>query len=295
MTFSTSELIINPDGSIYHLGLKPEELAHTILLVGDPGRVELVSAHFDKIHYRAQHREFISVSGELKGVALTVVSTGIGTDNIDIVVNELDALANIDFTTRTIKPHHTSLELIRLGTSGSVQEDIKPGSLVMSEFALGFDNLMHFYADSNTFRNEDFEQAFMKHLHWDSEHSTPYLVRSSEKLAAWFSEISEAGITISSPGFYAPQGRELRLKPFYQDLAKRISSFRYDEKRVTNFEMEGSAIYGLARLLNHEAITICTIIANRISMDFDQNSALSIQKMIKLSLDLIVNKKKSKV
>ncbi len=293
MIYLPSELPINPDGSVYHLGIKPEHLAPTIILVGDPGRVERVAAHFDTIEARAHHREFVSATGTIGSMRLMVLSTGIGTDNIDIVVNELDALANIDFETRTNKAEHTSLQLVRLGTSGSIQKEIQPGSLVMSEWALGFDNLIHYYAGSSSLRNLPFEEAFMNHMQWNPDLSRPYAIAASQKLVEQFRKISIAGITISSPGFYGPQGRELRIKPYYDQFTERIASFRFEDRSITNFEMEGSAIYGLSRFLGHEAITVCSIIANRITKEFDSEADKTIGKMIELSLDVLLDLNKA--
>ncbi len=261
-----SELIINPDGSIFHLHLKPEQIADTILLVGDPGRVELISSYFDKIECNVQNREFKTVTGWYKNRHLSVVATGIGTDNIDIVVNELDALVNIDLETREIKKDKTSLNLIRIGTSGSLQANIPVNSFVISEKSIGFDGLLNFYEGRNVVCDLEFEQSLMQHTQWDKLLAKPYVANCSEQL---LQEISSnktlVGVNISAPGFYGPQGRVLRIPLADSKLNSKIESFEFIGKKITNYEMESSAIYGLSKLLGHEALTICLIIANRVS------------------------------
>lgn len=260
-----SELIINADGSVFHLHLKPGQVANTVILVGDPDRVELVASFFDSVELTVKNREFICTTGSLNGMRLTVVSTGIGTDNIDIVVNELDALVNVDFQTRLPKVEHTSLNLIRIGTSGSLQEDLDVDSWLLSEKSIGFDGLLNFYDNRNRVSDNDFEAAFTKALHWNPQLTAPYVVDADAGLMARLEghELIRKGVTISAPGFYGPQGRVIRLPLADADINEKISAFRYDNYRVTNYEMECSAIYGLSKLLGHKAATVCAIIANR--------------------------------
>ncbi len=261
-----SELIINPDGSVFHLHLKPEDIAENIILVGDPGRVELISSFFDTIELKKSNREFVSCTGTLNGKRLTVVATGIGTDNIDIVVNELDALVNIDFETRTIKEQHTALNFVRIGTSGALQKDLPVDCWLLSEKAIGFDGLINFYAGRNKVVDDDFEQAFTKSLNWNPLLTAPYVVDAApDLLSKLVGENVIKGVTISAPGFYGPQGRELRLPIADANINDKITAFRYDNHRVTNYEMECSAIYGLSALLEHKAATVCVIIANRLA------------------------------
>lgn len=260
-----SELIINSDGSVFHLHLKPGEISDKIILVGDPGRVEMIASYFDEVEVRAENREFKSVTGKYNGARLSVVSTGIGTDNIDIVVTELDALANVDFTTRTIKDKHTTLNLVRIGTSGSLQSDLDIGTFLLSESAIGFDGLLNFYANRQSVTDNDFETAFKEYTSWSPLLTSPYVVDASQKLlnAINCNEQIKLGVTISAPGFYGPQGRVVRLQLTDPDINAKISSFRFKGRRITNYEMECSAIYGLSKLLGHNAATTCVIIANR--------------------------------
>lgn len=288
-TIEASELIINNDGTIFHLHLKPQDIADTIILVGDPERVNLVTSFFDSIELEARNREFVTRTGLYKGKRLTVTSTGIGTDNIDIVVNELDALANIDFATRTIKPQLKSLNLIRMGTSGAVQPDIPVGATVMANISIGFDGLLNYYAGRNKVCMLDIENAFVKHMNWNQQLPAPYFIKSSEKLITLFGNDVLHGITISAPGFYAPQGRVLRLPLQDADLLEKVESFRYDNNRITNFEMESSAIAGLASLMGHHATTICSIIANRYAKKANPDYQKAVEKMIKMGLDKLIN------
>lgn len=261
-----SELIINPDGSIFHLHLKPEDIAHNIILVGDPGRVELISSLFDSIELKKSNREFVSCTGTCNGQRLTVVATGIGTDNIDIVVNELDALVNIDFETRMVKEKHTSLNFVRIGTSGALQKDLPVDSWLLSEKAIGFDGLINFYARRNDVCDLAFENAFTDALKWNPQLTAPYVVNAAPELLDKLEGGKVVrGVTISAPGFYGPQGRELRLDIADKDINSKITGFNYQDYRVTNYEMECSAIYGLSALLGHQAATVCVIIANRLA------------------------------
>lgn len=260
-----SELIINADGSVFHLHLKPGQIAETIILVGDPERVELVASFFDSIELKASNREFISCTGMLGGKRISVVSTGIGTDNIDIVVNELDALVNVDFDTRQVKDQHTALNLIRIGTSGSLQENLDVDSWLLSEKSIGFDGLLNFYANRNKVTDNGFEAAFTNHMGWNPQLTAPYVVDADpgliEKLVNH--ELIRKGVTISAPGFYGPQGRVIRLELADANINDKISAFNHQGKCITNYEMECSAIYGLSKLLGHRAATVCAIIANR--------------------------------
>jgi uridine phosphorylase len=281
-----SELIINPDGSIFHLHLKPENIADTILLVGDPERVDMISGYFDNIECKIQNREFITVTGWYKKLHLSVVATGIGTDNIDIVVNELDALANIDLKTREIKPDITSLKLIRIGTSGSLHADIPLNSFVISKKSIGFDGLLNFYAGRNRISDLPFEKAFMEHTNWDDLLAKPYVIDCSDTLFDLVtSSETISGINISAPGFYGPQGRVLRLPISDAELNHKIESFRYEGQKITNYEMESSAIYGLAKLMGHEALTICTIIANRATLEANESYQPVMKKLVKYILE----------
>lgn len=286
----SSELIINADGSIFHLHLKPEQIADTILLVGDPDRVKLIGKLLTNIEFEVQNREFVSTTGQYNGKRLTVVSTGIGTDNIDIVVNELDALANIDLVSREIKPVHRSLNFIRIGTSGGLQDYLPVNSFVISRKAIGFDGLLNFYARRDAVSDLPFEQAFRQHTEWGKQLTSPYVVNCSEKL---FSKVNGpnilSGVTISAPGFYGPQGRVLRLPLADALLNEKIESFEFEGQKITNFEMECSAIYGLSKLLDHEALTICLIIANRVKKNVRANYHESMETLIIFVLESITS------
>jgi len=266
-----SELLINPDGSIYHLHLKPEQLADNVILVGDPARVSVVADFFDSKEFTVTNREFVIITGSYKGKRMTAMSTGMGTDNIDIVVTELDALANVDFKTREIKPTHRKLNMVRIGTSGSMQDHITMGNYVLSEISVGFDNTLNYYAGREEISLHDFEDAFMAHTQWTPRFAFPYFVKSSEKLNALFKEFCIEGMTISSPGFFGPQGRIVRLPLADPAMNTKVNTFQYKGKMITNYEMESSALAGLGRLLGHEATTVCYIIANRILQTSDSN------------------------
>lgn len=280
-----SELIINDDGSVFHLHLRPEQLADTVVLVGDPARVEQIASYFDKEECRAANREFKSVTGYYKGKRMTVLSTGIGIGNIDICVTELDALANVDFTTRTVKPQFRQLTLVRLGTSGALQSDIEVGEVVYARTSVGFDSLLGYYAGRNDVCDLAIEKAFIEHTAWSELLAKPYFVNSDDELWALFKDSVTEGITIAAPGFYAPQGRWVRLQPADPDLNAKIESFRYEGRRITNYEMEGSALAGLARLMGHRATTMCTIIAQRIAKDACTDYRPFVDKMIRMALD----------
>lgn len=260
---ASSELILNEDGSIYHLKLKPEHVSPNVLLVGDPGRVARISAHFDEVEAKIANREFVTHVGVYRGMRITVIGTGIGTDNIDIVLNELDALVNVDLTTRTIKPEHTSLNLVRMGTSGALQADVPVDSMVISKRAIGLDGVLHFYR-ATEFLNGALSQAFDGHMAWPAAMGSTYAVDASESLVERLrGDATLEGITLTANGFYGPQGRVIRGELAVADVNERIASFDYQGERVTNYEMETSALYGLGQMLGHRTATICAIIANR--------------------------------
>ena len=281
-----SELILNADGSIFHLHLKPGQIANDVILVGDPGRVEMIADFFDEIEVKAQNREFVTITGRYKGKRITVLSTGIGTDNIDIVINELDALVNIDLETREIKAEKTSLNLIRIGTSGALQGDIPVDAFLVSGKAIGFDGLMNFYARREEIADIEFENAFKSYTNWNPLLASPYVVDCNEDL---YKKITDGdfipGITISAPGFYGPQGRELRLNIIDRQINDKIEAFRFNKMKITNYEMECSAIYGLSKLLGHQALTVCIIIANRISRDASSDYKPVMKRLVIKILD----------
>jgi len=284
-----SELIINPDGSIFHLKLKPGQVADNVILVGDPGRVKMVGGLFDEMEFNVQNREFATITGMYKGKRLSVLSTGIGTDNIDIVLNELDALVNIDLITREIKAHRTSLNIIRIGTSGALQSDIPIFTFLASRKSIGFDGLLNFYARRKEISDPAFETAFKKHTNWNPLLASPYVVSCDDSL---FGKICDdqfmEGLTISAPGFYAPQGRELRLKTIDPGLNAKIESFRFNNMKITNFEMECSAIYGLSKLMGHHALTVCLIIANRVIHNVGTDYKPEMERLVKLILSKLI-------
>ena len=280
-----SELIINGDGSIFHLHLKPEQLADTVILVGDPARVAMVASFFDTKECEVSNREFNTVTGTYKGKRMTVMSTGIGIGNIDISVTELDALANIDFATRKVKSEFRRLTLVRLGTSGALQPDIEVGEQVFSRTSVGFDGLLNYYAGRNDVCDLPIETAFMKHTGWNELLPKPYFIDADKELFELFKDITREGITIAAPGFYAPQGRWVRLQPQDVNLNEKTESFEYEGRRITNFEMEGSALAGLAALMGHRAATVCTIIAQRIAKDACTDYKPFVHKMIENALD----------
>ena len=284
-TIPSSELIINDDGSVFHLHLRPEQLADIVVLVGDPGRVALVAEHFDHIECKASNREFNTVTGTYKGRRMTVLSTGIGIGNIDISVTELDALANVDFETRQEKAEKRQLTLVRLGTSGAIQPDIRVGELVFARTSIGFDGLLNYYKGRNEVCDLDMERAFIAHTGWNELLPKPYCIDADPALLALFEDVAREGITIAAPGFYAPQGRWVRLEPQDARLNEKIESFDYHGRRITNFEMEGSALAGLAALMGHRAATICTIIAQRIAQNVDTDYKPFVRKMISTALD----------
>ena len=280
-----SELIINEDGTIFHLHLLPEQISDIIMLVGDPARVDMIASYFDNIECNVSSREFKTITGYYKGRRMTALSTGIGTDNIDIVVTELDALANIDFATRQVKKEFKQLTLLRLGTSGALQEDIKVGERVFSRTSVGFDGLLNYYAGRNDVCDLPIEKAFVEHTDWNPQLTAPYFVDADKSLFELFKDVTREGITIAAPGFYAPQGRWVRLQPQDINLNQKIESFRYEGRCITNFEMESSALAGLGALMGHKAATVCTIIAQRIAQDACTDYKPFVRQMIEEALE----------
>lgn len=290
MKIAESELIINPNGSIFHLHLLPEQIADTILLVGDQGRVESVSKYFEKIEHKVQNREFCTHTGYFNGKRISVISTGIGTDNIDIVINELDALVNIDLKERTIKDTKKSLNLVRLGTSGALQEYIAVDSFVISDYGLGFDGLLNFYNTNNhPAFNHSLVKSFTEQVNWQSQLNTPYLVKGSDALISKLEKGMNKGITATACGFYGPQGRQLRLQPAVENLNEKLTAFEKDGLKITNFEMETSALYGLGSLLGHNTATVCAIIANRIKKEYSKDYKKTVDELIKITLERLCN------
>ena len=288
--FHESELIINPDGSIFHLHVKPEQLADKIILVGDPGRVPLVAQHFETKECDVQSREFRTITGTYQGKRISVLSTGIGCDNIDIVMNELDVLANIDFKTRTIKPNLRTLEIVRLGTCGGLQPNPPEGTFVASEISIGFDGLLNFYAGRDEVCDKELESAFLKHQNWHGWQciAHPYAVHADAELTDRIASTDMVrGITVACGGFYGPQGRRLRLPLADAEANDKIMSFEYNGHRITNFEMESSALAGLSLLLGHKATTCCMVIANRLAGKANPNYKNSIDSLIKLVVERI--------
>lgn len=287
-TIKPSELILNDDGSIYHLHLLPEQIADTIITVGDPDRVEKVSKYFDKIEYKIQKREFVTHTGYIGNKRLTVISTGIGTDNIDIVINELDALVNIDLHTRQIKKEKKSLDIIRVGTSGTLQEDINVDSILLSSFGLGIDGLMNFYVSHNTDEEDEILLNINKAVELPIK---PCISKGSETLLNIFkSENTQTGITISATGFYGPQGRTLRMQPKVANFIDELAKLKFNNnERITNLEMETSAIYGMGKVLGHNCLSVNTILANRKTKEFSKNPDDSVKKVISYTLEKLVN------
>lgn len=284
---ANSELILNPDGSIYHLHLRDGHIADTIILVGDPGRVQIVSSFFDSIEFKVENREFVTHTGIYKGKRLSAISTGIGTDNIDIVLNELDAAVNIDLEKRVLRKKLRKLNLFRIGTTGGLQEELGVGSFVLSRIAAGFDGLIHYYRDGFSICEEKIEKAFVSHTNWLDKRPVPYFVRSDDHLFNLLNDGVFTGITLSSPGFYGPQGRMLRLPVIDPELNDKMQSFRFNNLKITNYEMESSALFGLAALLGHRAVSICAVIANRITGEFVKDHHAVVKELIIFTLDHI--------
>jgi len=280
-----TELITNPDGSVFHLHLLPEEIAEKIIIVGDPGRVDMIAGMLDQVRVRKSNREFTTVTGSYNGAEITVISSGIGTDNIDIVINELDALANIDLTTGVAVEEPRSLTFVRIGTTGGLQPDLPVGSFIATAKAVGFDGVLHFYEGYEWCLDHMLADALATHLEWPDVLAYPYAVAADETLLEKIASGMTRGVTISTPGFYAPQGRRLRLEPFDSELNENITSFKFMGQRITNYENESSAIYGLSKLLNHKALTICVVIGNRVTGEFLNDYKPSIRKLAELVLE----------
>lgn len=283
-----SELIINDDGSVFHLHLKPEQLTDRIILVGDPARVNMVAEFFDTTDFEVFSREFHTIGGSYQGKPIMCLSHGIGPDNIDIVVNELDALANIDFKTREIKEHKRRLTMVRIGTSGALQPELKIGTPVIAEKSIGFDGVLNYYAARNKVADLDFEKHFCEDVNWNPLWAKPYVVNSDEELVNLIGKDDMVrGNTISAVGFYGPQGRKLRLDLANPDLNKRIEEFRYHDRKITNYEMESAPLQGLGRLLGHRAMTVCSIIANRMREDVTPNYKTAVRDLVATVLERI--------
>ena len=289
MRIPESELIINGDGSVFHIHLKPEELADNVIMVGDPGRVDMIGEYLTDIEFRHESREFVSITGRRNGKRITVLSHGIGPDNIDIVMTELDALANVDFKTREVKPEHKALNILRIGTSGALHADIPLGSYVLAHISVGFDGVMNWYANRDKVTIPAVEEAFKKHMNWAPGLPSPYFVKASPKIIDLFKDITVKGVTISAPGFYGPQGRVVRLPLAMPDMLENIESFRFSEAgedyRITNFEMESSPLAGFAAHLGHNASTVCCIIANRYLQSSNPDYKPAIRKLVELAVD----------
>lgn len=282
-----SELIINDRGAVYHLDARPEEIAHTIITVGDPDRVSAVSKYFDSIEVQRKHREFVTHTGRIGQQKITALSTGIGTDNIDIVLNELDALVNIDLDKRIIKNTHTPLTIVRIGTAGSLQKKIPVDDFVVSTHGLGIDNLLHFYRRENNEEERSLLQAFITHTQLSNQSVDPYITAGSMHLLKQFVAGFHHGITVTCPGFYGPQGRVLRMGLAFPDFIDRLTSFQYGQNTITNFEMETAGIYGLGKLLGHQCLSISAIVANRIEKKFSTDGEAAVDKLIQKVLDVL--------
>jgi uridine phosphorylase len=283
-----SELIINEDGSVFHIHLRPEHLRDNIILVGDPGRVDMVASYFDKIDYNISSREFHAIGGKYKGKELMCISHGIGPDNIEIVVTELDALANIDFSTRKVKPEHRTLNMVRIGTSGSLQETLHIGDFVIAEKGMGFDGILNFYADRNAVCDLEFEKQFCEFVKWNKTWAAPYTVDADASLVEKIGrDDMTRGYTIAAVGFYAPQGRMVRLHLADPDLNEKIEAFRYKGRPITNFEMESACLQGMARMLGHKAMTVCCIIAERRLTKANTDYKPFVRQLVETVLDRI--------
>ncbi len=285
---SESEMIINPDGTIFHLHIHPEQLTDRIILCGDPGRVDMIASHFDTKTFEVSSREFHSIGGLYNGKPIMALSHGIGPDNMDIVINELDALANIDFNTRQVKDTHRTLTMVRIGTSGALQPDLKLGTPVIAEKAIGFDGVLNYYAGRNDVSDIEFEQAFCDAVKWNPLWAKPYVVNADDELVARIGRDDMVrGNTISAVGFYGPQGRELRLPLAHPQLNSLIEKFSHNGRKITNYEMESAPLQGFAKLLGHKAMTVCSIIANRMNHDATPNYKTAINDLIAIVIDRI--------
>ena len=289
MRIPESELIINSDGSVFHIHLKPEELADNVIMVGDPSRVDMIGEYLTDIEFRHESREFVSITGKRNGKRITALSHGIGPDNIDIVMTELDALANVDFKTREVKPVHKALNILRIGTSGALHADIPLGSYVLAHISVGFDGVMNWYGNREKVTIPAVEEAFKKHMNWEPTLPSPYFVKASPKIIDLMKDVTIKGVTISAPGFYGPQGRVVRVPLAMPNMLSDIESFRFSEAgedyRITNFEMESSPLAGLAAHLGHNASTVCCIIANHYLQSSNPDYKPAIRKLVELCVD----------
>lgn len=283
MRIPESELIINSDGSVFHLHIRPDQLADNVILVGDPGRVEMFRPLFDDVEAEGASREFVWITGRHGKKRLTVLSTGIGCDNIDIVMTELDALANIDFETRELNPEHRTLSILRIGTCGAIQPEIPLGSFIMSHISIGCDGLLNWYDERDSIALLDFEEAFKEHVHWDRHLPDPYFVKASDRLIELFSDCTVKGMTVSASGFYGPQGRIVRQGLAMPDMLENFETFEFKGYKITNFEMEGSAIAGMAAKLGHEAATLCCAIAHRYHKDANTDYKSRVNELVRLA------------
>ena len=285
MRIPESELIINSDGSVFHIHIRPDQLADKVILVGDPGRVEMFRPLLEKVECEGASREFVWITGRYNSERVTVLSTGIGTDNIDIVMTELDALANVDFTTREVKPDHRTLDILRIGTCGAIQPEIPLGAFIFSHISVGCDGLLNWYDNRDQIALLDFEEAFKKHVHWDKHLPDPYFVRASDKLIAKFADCTVKGMTISASGFYGPQGRVVRQGLAMPNMLEDFETFEFDGYKITNFEMEGSALAGMSAKLGHNAGTVCCAIAHRYLKDANTDYKPRVKELVVLALD----------
>ena len=285
MRIPESELIINSDGSVFHIHIRPDQLADKVILVGDPGRVEMFRPLLEKVECEGASREFVWITGRYNSERVTVLSTGIGTDNIDIVMTELDALANVDFTTREVQPEHRTLDILRIGTCGAIQPEIPLGAFIFSHISVGCDGLLNWYDNRDQIALLDFEEAFKKHVHWDKHLPDPYFVRASDKLIAKFADCTVKGMTISASGFYGPQGRVVRQGLAMPNMLEDFETFEFDGYKITNFEMEGSALAGMSAKLGHNAGTVCCAIAHRYLKDANTDYKPRVKELVVLALD----------
>lgn len=285
MRIPESELIINSDGSVFHIHIRPDQLADKVILVGDPGRVEMFRPLLEKVECEGASREFVWITGRYNSERVTVLSTGIGTDNIDIVMTELDALANVDFTTREVRPEHRTLDILRIGTCGAIQPEIPLGSFIFSHISVGCDGLLNWYDNRDQIALLDFEEAFKKHVHWDKHLPDPYFVRASDNLIAKFADCTVKGMTISASGFYGPQGRVVRQGLAMPNMLEDFETFEFDGYKITNFEMEGSALAGMSAKLGHNAGTVCCAIAHRYLKDANTDYKPRVKELVVLALD----------
>lgn len=285
MRIPESELIINSDGSVFHIHIRPDQLADKVILVGDPGRVEMFRPLLEKVECEGASREFVWITGRYNSERVTVLSTGIGTDNIDIVMTELDALANVDFTTREVKPEHRTLDILRIGTCGAIQPEIPLGAFIFSHISVGCDGLLNWYDNRDRIALLDFEEAFKKHVHWDKHLPDPYFVRASDKFIAKFADCTVKGMTISASGFYGPQGRVVRQGLAMPNMLEDFETFEFDGYKITNFEMEGSALAGMSAKLGHNAGTVCCAIAHRYLKDANTDYKPRVKELVVLALD----------